>query len=82
MPCVWPRLQFLASPAPRSGLVFLPLVNLASLVRLKVYKVLQERFSSVDAFTIAMLSLLAFFTIVTFGSLYLYNKHNQNRSDQ
>ncbi|GIC15330.1 putative membrane protein [Vibrio cholerae] len=35
-----------------------------------------------DAFTIAMLSLLAFFTIVTFGSLYLYNKHNQNRADQ
>lgn len=33
-----------------------------------------------DAFTIAMLSLLTFFTVVTFGSLYLYNK-SQKRNN-
>lgn len=35
-----------------------------------------------DAFTIAMLSLLAFFTVVTFGSLYLYNKSRKNSSER
>lgn len=35
-----------------------------------------------DAFTIAMLSLLAFFTVVTFGSLYLYNKSQKNGSER
>lgn len=35
-----------------------------------------------DAFTIGMLSLLAFFTVVTFGSLYLYNKSRKNGTEQ
>ncbi len=34
-----------------------------------------------DAFTIGMLSLLAFFTVVTFGSLYLYNKPRKSGTE-
>jgi len=33
-----------------------------------------------DAFTLGMLGLLGFFTVVTFGSLYLYNEKQKEES--
>lgn len=35
-----------------------------------------------DAFTTGILSLLGFFSIVTFGSVYLYSKSQRNQAEE